>query len=617
MQADEVAPGVHRVADTCNVYLIESSAGAERTAIAIDFGSGAVLEAAQALGLRITDVLMTHHHRDQGQGLPLAVAAGIRIHVPPVEVELFAAVEEMWLTKQLVNDYDTRQNRFSLLESVPVSGTVPEYRTADFGGVAVRTLPTPGHTVGSVTYLVDLPSGRCAFTGDLIYAPGKVWSLAASQWSYSHHEGPAMTVLSALLLGDESPDLLLPSHGAPMPDAPGALAELAVVMQEYVDSRRAEPWDLTGWLRRPWQPITDHLLMNRTGIASSYALLSDGGEALLIDYGYDMTTGLPLTSERAARRPWLASLPALRDFGVTSVTAALPTHYHDDHVGGLPLLRDVAGTEIWIPANVATVLADPRRYDLPCQWYDPIIADRILPVNEPFRWNEFTITAHEQPGHTLYAVAYEVEVDGTVVLFTGDQQPNRGVPGSEREVLNFQYRNRFRLGDYVASAELYRRLAPGVLASGHWAPRKLDAAFLELLAQEGAFTDAIHRRLLPDAIDPPADGVFARVTPYRAAVEAGTALKIEVEVVNPYPTDVVARVHAVPPPDWSAEPDLRLVNVAAGTTATAAFELTALQGPTRRARFAVDVTIGELRLGQHAEAILDVIAPAGGSRATS
>jgi glyoxylase-like metal-dependent hydrolase (beta-lactamase superfamily II) len=232
----EVAPGVWRVRDTCNVYLVAADAPGDgengRTAIAVDFGAGRVLDVLASLGIaRITDVVMTHHHRDQGQGLPLAVAHGARIHVPPVEVDLFADVGEMWRTRRLDNDYGVRQDRFSLLEAVPVAGTVPEYRTAHFGGVALTTIPTPGHTVGSVTYLLERAGSRIAFSGDLIHSPGRVWSLAATQWSYTGVEGPAMLVLSCHLLQDEHPDLLLPSHGEPMADAEDALDLLGGRMQ--------------------------------------------------------------------------------------------------------------------------------------------------------------------------------------------------------------------------------------------------------------------------------------------------------------------------------------------------------------------------------------------------
>lgn len=124
----EVTRGVYRVGDTCNVYLIvaDGSPSEERTAVAVDFGAGRALEVLADLAIdRITDVVMTHHHRDQAQGLPLAVEHGARVHVPPVEVELFRNVEEMWETRPLDNDYNLRQDRFSLLESVPITGVVP------------------------------------------------------------------------------------------------------------------------------------------------------------------------------------------------------------------------------------------------------------------------------------------------------------------------------------------------------------------------------------------------------------------------------------------------------------------------------------------------------------
>ena len=77
-------------------------------------------------------------------------------------------------------------------------------------------------------------------------------------------------------------------------------------------------------------------------------LLSDSGSALVIDYGYDFTTLPPSGTDRSSRRPWLASLPILkREYGIDRVEVAIPTHYHDDHVAGFNLLRDVEGTEIW------------------------------------------------------------------------------------------------------------------------------------------------------------------------------------------------------------------------------------------------------------------------------
>jgi glyoxylase-like metal-dependent hydrolase (beta-lactamase superfamily II) len=607
---ERVAPGVFRVRDTCNVYVIVSDAGeGGRTGVCIDFGSGLVLDHLGELGLdSITDVLMTHHHRDQGQGLPRAVAAGIRIHVPPVEVDLFADVETMWQTRPIPNDYNLRQDRFSLLESVPVTSVVPEYRTADYGGVSLRVIPTPGHTTGSVTYLLEREGETVAFTGDLIYAPGKVWSLAATQWTYSNHEGPAMTVLSCYLLLDENPTLLLPSHGQPMGHPEDALFRLVENMQTYVDSRRERPWDLHARLRFPYISITEHLLLNRSSLSCSYVLLSATGEALFVDFGYDMITGLPGGTDRASRRPWLASLPGLKkEFGVTRVSVALPTHYHDDHVAGMTLLQEVEGTEIWSPENVAPILDDPLKHDLPCQWFDPIRSDRVLPLGESFTWNEYVITPHAQPGHTLYAVAYEVEVDGVTVVFTGDQQVGMGVPGEVREFLNYQYRNLFRIEDYVRSAELYRRVAPGLMVSGHWQPRWVDDGYLDHLAEEGRLLADIHRQLLPlDELDMAADSMLVRVTPYRSVVPGGSSIAYTATVKNPHPHAATATLTPVLPSGWRAEPAVISQLLEVGQESSVGFTVMTDDTVVRHARVAIDVTIGALALGQHVEALVDV-----------
>src|SRR5918912_3658091 len=101
--ATDVVRGVLRFADTCNVYVLRSG----RDAVLIDFGAGDVLDNLAELGIdRITDVLLTHHHRDQLQGLQRAVDAGARVWAPPVERELIDRVDRHWLTRPIDNDYD-------------------------------------------------------------------------------------------------------------------------------------------------------------------------------------------------------------------------------------------------------------------------------------------------------------------------------------------------------------------------------------------------------------------------------------------------------------------------------------------------------------------------------
>ncbi|HET9345095.1 MAG TPA: MBL fold metallo-hydrolase, partial [Candidatus Limnocylindrales bacterium] len=310
MQAE---PNVIRFADTVNVYVLRR----DDEAILIDFGGGDVLGHLGAFGVeRVTDVLLTHFHRDVTQGLARAHAAGIRIWAPPTERDLIERVDEHWQARPLDNIYDLREDRFALLEPVPLTGVVEEYRTRRFGAFDVLTLPTPGHTLGSVSYVVDMDGRRLAFTGDLIAAPGKVWSLAATQWTYTGIEGLGSTMLSGLGLLDQAADRLLPAHGEPIDDPPAAITLLNDRLQRLIDMRTPE-WRPADLRATPWLEISKHLLRNRTSVANTYALLSDDGSALLIDYGYDFTTGLPSGTDRSSRRPWLETIPALkRQFGI-------------------------------------------------------------------------------------------------------------------------------------------------------------------------------------------------------------------------------------------------------------------------------------------------------------
>jgi glyoxylase-like metal-dependent hydrolase (beta-lactamase superfamily II) len=604
VETAEVAPGVFLVRDTCNVYVLRSG----REAVLVDFGSGSALDRLDELGVgRITDVLVTHHHRDQVQGLGRAADAGARILVPPVERDLFDRIDARWAARQVDNDYDLRQDRFSLLEQVPVAGTVDEYRMRRYGGFDVYTLPTPGHTTGSVTYLVEVDGRLLAFSGDLVYGEGKVWSLAATQWTYSGVEGPAATHVSCGVLAAHEPDVLLPSHGDPIEDPQASLALARTRLQELVDMRMEEHWDLEEWLARPWEPLSPHLLRNRTSFAQSYALLSDSGDALMIDWGYDLNTGTPEQTERSARRPLLASLDTLRrDFGVERIETVVMTHYHDDHVAGINLLREIEGTEVWAPENVAPVLADPSRYDLPCLWFDAVPADRVVRLGEPLRWREYELTCHPLPGHTLYAVAIAFEADGRRVLATGDQQARRPDP-SQPDVLNYQYRNRFRIDDFVDSAELYLSLRPDLMVSGHWKPREVTPEYLERLLVDGQRLAELHRELLPlEDVDLGAEGFVARIEPYRSRAPAGGSVELEVSVRNPLPRRATGTVRLVVPAGWPVEPDGREVELGEGETATCSFRIRPVGGAVSRERVAADVTVDGLRFGQQAEALVDV-----------
>jgi glyoxylase-like metal-dependent hydrolase (beta-lactamase superfamily II) len=585
-----VSPRVCCFRDTCNVYVVRTG----EEAVLVDFGEGRVLDHLQELGIeRVTDVLLTHHHRDQLGGLARAAGAGIRIWAPPVELELVAGMDERWRRRPTWNDYDLRQDRFSLLASVPVTGTVAEYRTQRYGALDVYALPTPGHTLGSVTYLVELDGRRLAFTGDLVYGDGRLWSIAATQWTYSGIEGLVATITSAAVLAERKPDVLLPSHGEPVEDPQASLEALGERIQRLIDLRLPTPWDALERVREPFEAVTPNLLRNRTMFATNYVLRSETGKALLFDFGYDVsTTAMP--TERTARRTLLWSLDALRrDHGVERIEAALVTHYHDDHVAGLNLLREVEGAEVWAPANVAPILERPERYDLPCLWFDPIPVDRTIPFEQPFRWHEYELTAYPLPGHTRFAAAIGFEVDGRRILLTGDQQTDEA---NGRSLLNLQYRNRGVPENFVESAELYRRLRPELVLGGHWLPFELTDERLEQLTVDAARFVEAHRDVLAGESFG-VEGFGARIEPYRAAPGR---TDFTVSVRNPFDRAETAQVRLVVPDGWHVEPAEREVELESRGEGEVTFVVDAA-GP---GVLAADLTVGETPFGQQAEAIV-------------
>ncbi len=373
---------------------------------------------------------------------------------------------------------------------------------------------------------------------------------------------------------------------------------------------RKQDLDLLELQRHPYEPVlparecsvTPPLLMNRTGAANSYVLVSCSGKALFIDFGYDFVDRLPAGTDRASRRPWLYTIPALKEqFHIKKIDVVLPTHYHDDHVAGCNLLRDVEGTQVWAAENFAELLEHPADHDLPCLWYDPIPVDRTLPLGRPIQWEEYTLTLHPLHGHTRYAVAVELEVDGVRVLATGDQYQ-----GDDGLSCNYVYQNRYSSGDFAEAADLYLRLRPNLILSGHWKPLMVTPEYLRQIAGSARTLDQLHRELLPEDSGASGSSFIARIQPYQLTLQPGKAALLAVEVMNPFPQASEAVVRLVAPPGWEVIPPGQTILLQG--TAQVVFTVVPPRGPVfRRARLAADITVAGRRFGQQAEALVSLV----------
>lgn len=518
----EVLPGVFRHTGSAQVYAVCDG----DSAVLVNIGDGSVLDDLPPRVRRVRAVLLTHHHRDVAAGAARAVRAGIPVYAPEGERASLHDPQRYLSLADARNNYDARPHIWTVPDAA-VTLPLREYRTYRFGRLRFTLRPTPGQTPGAASFLLKFRRMTLAFTGDLLYAPGQISRLASTQWTYHGGEGIAGTILSLLDLADQSPTHILPSHGEIM--GAGALRQTAEALWPLLLLRRhnlrlfelrAEPYAEL----RPW------LLWNRTSLANLYVLRSESGRALMIDFGYDFCFGQASGTDRESRRPWLYTIPALFErYGVKGIDAVIPTHYHDDHVAGIPLLREVYGAELWAPENVAGVLAEPQAFRLPCLWFEPMEADRRLPLGQPFEWEEFRITPFEVTGHARYASALLVEAHGERVLFGGDQYADPDGLG-----LNYTYPNLFCEDDYVRSAELYARLRPDLILGGHNGPIKPSPEYFDELLARGRALQTLHA-----ALQPPSARMVMHAEPI--SVPSGSPVTLTVE--NPTNTPFEGELH--------------------------------------------------------------------------
>ena len=214
------------------------------------------------------------------------------------------------------------------------------------------------------------------------------------------------------------------------------------------------------------------------------------------------------------------------------------------------------------------------------------------------------MTAHPLPGHTLYAAA--IAVRGRRQARARDGRP-AGDSTAGAPILNYQYRNRFRIGDYVRERRALPPAAPGRDRQRPLAAARGDRrATSTRLAGRRARLAELHRELLPlDEVDFGAEGFGARIEPYRSAVAPGGVVALEVEVQNPFAAPADGRRKPRVPAGWPA-PEPQQVALPAGGRVTVRFELRAGTEPARRARVAADLTVDGRRFGQQAEALVDV-----------
>ncbi len=614
-----VLPDVLRWRDSCNVYAVLGDTGA----LIVDAGSGEWLDGAGELPVPPAALVLTHYFRDHAAGASAAARAGIPVHVPEGERAICADPHEHFRRRSTAIVYDNVWDLYAPAEPIPIAGVLRDYERIELAGIELDVVPLPGATPTQAGFVLRTPrSGRLvAFCGETIHSPGRVPRIAPLQYDYLDAIGTVDVAASAHELRRREPEVLLPSLGEPIAErVDEALAELHAGLRAFCADRDCELRAIDAIGTDAVARCSDSVWHSTRAGAASHFVVGRSGRALAFDYGYRSFLGpwewsevVPSYALPERRRPLLHSLDALREqAGVEQLAAVVPTHFHDDHVAGIPLLQRLHDVPCWAPENFARLLADPLGHRFPCNWQQPIRVERALSFDEPLEWDGIRFHLAPMSGHTRFSALIGWEVDGIRYAHVGDQL----IPSSAELpphawsepafTPTYVYRNGAFLDSYRRSAEWIAAFRPDVVLTGHTVPIATDASYFAHVAEHARSYERRHRRVAALGDEEAhfgLDGMTGWIWPYHAHAAGPRPIELEVTVRNPLPAEAELRLGLSGPDGWQGS--TAVVRAPAREEVTTRMTIVP-DGPCRRRPVVVELHADGRPFGQVLEALVSV-----------
>jgi glyoxylase-like metal-dependent hydrolase (beta-lactamase superfamily II) len=207
-----VAPGVHQLGamTPSAVYVIDTSAGLVLVDAGLADEHDLLIRQMADLRLdpsRVCAILLTHAHGDHCQGaMPLKRKTGARIYAGRDDAQVLGDGGPVAAISSVFGSPEHRSHATDV--DIELSGD----EMLEFGDTRIEVLATPGHTPGSVCFVVNRGGLRVFFGGDTISTSRQLGTYSA--YLAPRYRGNARAYLATLwkLSALPVPDLLLPGH---------------------------------------------------------------------------------------------------------------------------------------------------------------------------------------------------------------------------------------------------------------------------------------------------------------------------------------------------------------------------------------------------------------------
>ena len=390
--------------DSCNVYAVQGPSGI----VLINCGTGLCLDHADELPMPIHTILCTHFFRDHTSGAPEAAKRGVEICAPYWEREQFSDPLGLFQRRETFLIYDNIWDLFAPIQPIPISKWLMDWEEFTACGILFQVIPSPGVTIGAVSIACQIKEKRVIFCGEMTSSAGKMSRIAPLQYNYADLPGAVTLYHSCRELQRREIDILAPSMGAPITTSISeALGELEKSILTALEGRPEYKSNIESTSEESLEKVTEHIYKSKFGAGNSWFIISDSGKALAIDYGYDARYSYPCYPFPQHpnypyfrnRRSMLHGLDGLREsFGIDRIETVIVTHFHDDHISGIPLLQRLFNTRCWAGENFSMILAHPMSYNFPATWPEPInVTPQPLGVPLECGGIHFQALLHERP----------------------------------------------------------------------------------------------------------------------------------------------------------------------------------------------------------------------------